>query len=139
MTGEKQSADAVIASAAERMKGMSEFRPPEWAGFVKTGTHKQRPPEQKDWWFIRSAAVLHKISVRGSIGTSRLRKEYGGRKNKGHKPEHKYSGSGAVIRKVLQQLEAAGFVAKDKNRGRKITPKGASFLAEGKGSKEKSK
>jgi small subunit ribosomal protein S19e len=122
-------AEGVIDKAAEKMKPMDEFRPPEWALFVKTGAHRQRPPQDPDWWWIRSAAVLRKISMKGGMGVSLLRKEYGGRKNKGHKPEHKYRASGAVLRKILQQLEAAGFVAKDKKSGRKVTREGIAFLS----------
>jgi len=137
----KESApDKLIGKAAEKMKAMSEFKPPEWSRFVKTGMHNERPPQKPDWWWTRAAAVLRKIELAGSLGVAKLRKEYGGRKNKGHKPEHKYKASGSVIRKILQQLESAGFVAKKKNKGRMITPKGESFLSgAAKEIKEKSK
>ena len=120
--------EELIKNAAERMKKIEEIKPPEWSGFVKTGVHKERPPQQEDWWYIRSASVLRKIYIEKS-GVSKLRKIYGGRKNKGHKPEHKYKASGAIIRKILQQLEAADFVKKDeKKKGRIITKKGKDFL-----------
>jgi len=84
--------------------------------------------------------VLRKVGVEGTIGVQRLRKVYGGRKNNGHKPEHKKMASGSVIRKVLQQLEAEGLVEKQKTSGRKITAKGSSFLSEvAKGIRAKSK
>jgi small subunit ribosomal protein S19e len=123
-------AGTLIEKAAQKLKSMDEFRPPDWARFVKTGVHKERPPSQPDWWWIRAAAVLRKIELEGAVGVERLRKEYGGRKNKGHKPERKQRASGAVLRKVLQQLEAAGFVEKQKTKGRKITRKGSSFLTD---------
>jgi len=100
---------------------------PEWARFVKTGVNRERPPEQEDWWYIRAASILRKIQIKQPIGVNRLRKIYGGRKNRGHKPEHKYKGSGSIIREILQQLEEAGFVKKDK-KGRVLTPKGKEFL-----------
>jgi len=140
MDVKKASPDKTIGKVAEKMKPMPEFKPPEWSEFVKTGVHKERPPEQPDWWWIRTAAVLRKISVKGGIGVSRLRKEYGGRKNKGHKPEHKYRASGSVLRRILQQLEAAGLVKKDKKKGRVTTKNGLSFLSEAvKESRRKSK
>ncbi len=140
MDVKKASPDKMIGKVAEKMKPMPEFKPPEWSEFVKTGVHKERPPEQPDWWWIRTAAVLRKISVKGGIGVSRLRKEYGGRKNKGHKPEHKYRASGSVLRRILQQLEAAGLVKKDKKKGRVTTKNGLSFLSEAvKESRRKSK
>jgi len=123
-------ADKLIERAAERLKSIEQFKPPEWAAFVKTGVNRERVPQQDDWWWIRTAAVLRKISLEGPLGVEKLRKEYGGRKNMGHRPERKKKASGSVLRKILQQLEAAGFVEKEKKSGRKLAPKGASFLAE---------
>jgi small subunit ribosomal protein S19e len=119
---------ALVDMAASELEKMDEIKPPEWATYAKTGVHKERPPAQKNWWYIRSASVMRKLCLGDSLGVSRLRKAYGGRKNLGHQPEHKRPASGAVIRKVLQQLEAAGFVKAEKGKGRIITPKGQSFL-----------
>ena len=118
----------LIERAAAELQKINEIKPPEWATYAKTGVHKERPPVQENWWYLRSASVLRKLYLGQGIGVSRLRKTYGGRKNLGHQPEHKRKASGAVIRKVLQQLEAAGFVKTEKGKGRIITPKGQSFL-----------
>ena len=118
-----------IMKLAEKLKTLEEIKPPEWATFVKTGVHKERPPAQKDWWWIRSAALLRKTYLNHGIGVPRLRKAYGGRKNRGHKPEHKYKASGNIIRKSLQQLEAAGLVKTEKGKGRVITSKGQKLLS----------
>jgi small subunit ribosomal protein S19e len=122
-------ADKLIAAVATKLKEVKEIKPPAWSVFVKTGVGRQRPPTQEDWWYIRTAAVLRKVGVEGIIGTERLRKEYGNRKNRGHKPEHKRKASGSVIRKALQQLEAAGLLEKKKTAGRKLSVKGLSFLS----------
>ena len=118
----------LVTKAAEELEKMPEFKPPEWAAFVKTGVHKQRPPTQANWWFIRSASILRKVYLNQRIGVSKLRKVYGGRKNRGHKPEHKKRASGSIIREILQQHEKAGFVKMEKGKGRTITPKGQKFL-----------
>jgi small subunit ribosomal protein S19e len=118
----------LVMKAAESLERMEEFKPPEWAVFVKTGVHKQRPPSQANWWFIRSASILRKVYLNQRLGVSKLRKVYGGRKNRGHKPEHKKRASGNIIRKILQQHEKAGFVKIEKGKGRSITPKGQKFL-----------
>ena len=120
--------EALIMKAAEELQKIEGIKPPEFASYAKTGVHKERPPTQENWWYIRSAAVLRKIYLGNSMGVERLRKVYGGRKNLGHRPEHKRPASGAVIRKVLQQLETAGFVKTEKGKGRVITPKGQSFI-----------
>jgi len=122
--------ERLIEEAARRLEKMEDMKPPEWAKFVKTGVCKERPPSQNNWWYVRSASILHKLSKNKSSGISRLRKVYGSRKRRGHKPEHKYPASGAVIRRVLQQLEKAGFVKTEKGKGRMITAKGKLFLNE---------
>lgn len=105
---------------------------PKWATFVKTGAHKERPPLEKDWWYIRAASVLRTIYRSGPVGVSKLRSKYGGAKNRGVKPHQFTKASGSILRKILQQLETAGFVAKVKegvHKGRVITPAGVSLLA----------
>lgn len=116
----------LINEVAKELKKNENIKPPEWAPFVKTGVHKERVPSNEDWWYARSAAILRKIYVQEK-GVSRLKIDYGGRKNRGVKPERFKKGSGNIIRKVLQQLEAAGFVKKSK-KGRKITPQGQKYL-----------
>jgi small subunit ribosomal protein S19e len=120
----------LIGKASEEMKKMAEFKPPEWAVFVKTGISRERPPTQPDWWYTRAAAVLRKLYIHPEgIGVQKLRNMYGSRKNRGHKPEHKYKASGAILRRVMKQLEAAGFVKTEKSKGRIITQKGKAFLS----------
>ncbi len=104
------------------------IRPPEWAPYVKTGAHAERPPQNPDWWYIRCASLLRKVYVMGPIGIEHLRSEYGGRKNMGVRPEHARKGGGAIIRRALQQLEKAGFIETVMGRGRVITPEGRKLL-----------
>lgn len=112
---------------SEVLKDREEIEPPEWSHFVKTGPHKERPPEQPDWWYLRSASLLRKVYKEGPIGVSRLRSAYGGRKKRGSAPERFRKGSGKIIRTALQQLEEADLVEKG-NRGRRIAPNGMSLL-----------
>lgn len=122
-------ADMLIERLASYLKEkISEVKPPEWAKFVKSGMHKHAPPVNPDWWYIRAASILRKIYIRGPIGVEKLRAMYGGRKDRGVKPEHKYKGSGSIVRKILQQLEKADLIAKEGNKGRNITNKGRSLL-----------
>lgn len=120
----------LIIQVSEELKKMKEIAPPEWASFVKTGAHKERAPDNPDWWYMRSASVLRKIAILGPIGISKLRTKYGGKKDRGTKPEHFAKGSGSIARKVLQQLEKAGLVKKQEKgrKGRVIAPKGVSLL-----------
>ena len=118
----------LIEKVAGELKKVKEIVPPEWAKFVKTGVHKERPPEQEDWWYIRAASVLRKIYLYGPVGVSRLRTAYGGKKNRGSKPERFKKGSGNIIRKILQQLEKAGLVKTLDRKGRVVTEKGKKFI-----------
>jgi len=120
--------DLLVEKLAAKLKEIEEIKPPEWAAFVKTGRHKERVPEQEDWWYYRAASVLRKVYVDGPVGIQRLRTWYGGKKNRGHAPEHFYRAGGSIIRKVLQQLESAGLVRTIPKEGRIVTPKGQSLV-----------
>jgi small subunit ribosomal protein S19e len=121
----------LIEEVAKELKDNGSIKPPEWATYAKTGTHKERPPVREDWWYVRCAAVLRSVRKLGPVGVQKLRTKYGGRKRRGHKPEHFYKGSGNVLRKALQQLESAGMIKKGEkgtHKGRIITPLGVSII-----------
>jgi len=121
----------LVEKASQELKKVNAVKAPSWAAFVKTGMHKERPPVKDEWWHIRAASVLRQIYRKGPIGVSKLRTTYGGKKNRGYKTEHFYKGSGNIIRKILQQLEAAGFVKKEEkniHKGRVLTAQGKKFL-----------
>lgn len=121
-------ADELIERLAEYLKeNVKEVSIPKWALFVKTGSHRERPPDRLDWWYIRAASILRKLYIKGPMGVSRLRKVYGGRKKYPMRRAHKVKAGGAIIRRILQQLEAAGLIKKS-NRGRWLTPEGVSLL-----------
>jgi small subunit ribosomal protein S19e len=123
-------ADKLIAEAAKDLKENLKLPRPEWAINAKTGANKERRPDSDDWWWVRAASILRKVYVDGPIGVQRLRVAYGGRKNRGHKPEEFRKASGKVIRTILVDLDKLGLTSKDaKNKeGRTITPKGQAYL-----------
>ena len=121
-------ANIMIRRLAQDLKSRDEITPPEWTPFVKTGTHKERAPDDADFWFIRCASILRKIYLNGPIGTEKLRIHYGGRKRRGTKPNKFQKSGGAIIRTALQQLERAGFVKKRGNHGREMTDIGRSYM-----------
>ena len=123
---------ALIGKLKEELKKVNQIKPPEWAKFVKTGNMKNKPPEEDDFWYIRTASILRQFYVQGRpIGVQRLRVKYGGKKKKKSKPKHFAKGSGKIIRNILQQLESAGFIQKttiNNQKGRVLTNKGKSYL-----------
>lgn len=120
-------AEVLIDTVAEEFKNNDKINPPEWADFVKTGVHKERKPENPDWWFVRTASIFRRVYMDGPVGVMSLRTYYGGKKDRGVRPEAFRKGSGAIIRGALHQLEDAGFVEKVEG-GRVVTPAGRSYL-----------
>jgi len=121
-------ADRLIERLATKLTGYDGITPPEWASFVKTGTHRERAPVREDWWHVRAAAVLRKVYIKGPIGIERLAAEYGGRSDRGSSPYHAVRGSRALIREMLQQLEKSTLVKKERGIGRSITDTGRSLV-----------
>lgn len=119
----------LVEKIAENLQ--KEIKKPNWASFVKTGVFKERPPADNNWWFTRAASVLRKVYLKCPIGVSKLTTLYGGKKNRGYKPERFYPGSSNIARKILQELEKAGLVkqgVKGVRKGRIATPKAISLI-----------
>ncbi len=120
-------ADLLIEKVAEEFKNNDKINSPAWSNFVKTGVHKERKPENADWWYVRCASIIRRVYMDGPVGVMSLRTFYGGKKDRGVTPEVFKKGSGAIIRNALHQLEDAGLVEKVEG-GRVVSPKGRSFL-----------
>ena len=117
----------LISALAEQMKSVSAVQVPEWAHYVKTGSHAERPPASSDWWFTRAASLLRKLYVHGPVGLTDLERAYGGTKALHYFPKHHRDAGGSNIRKILKQLEQAELVSKTP-KGRVLTPKGRAML-----------
>lgn len=102
--------------------------PPPWSKFVKTGTHRERLPQNNDWWWIRAASILRKIYLNQHIGVGKLRKMYGGTRSMGLRPRHFRKAGGKIIRLILQQLEKAELIKTVKGEGRILTSNGMALL-----------
>ena len=121
--------DELIDRLSKYLKeNVGEVAPPAWALTAKTGSHKERPPANIDWWYVRSASLLRKMYLHGPIGIARLRVEYGGRLRKGTHIEHSRASGGSAIREPLQQLQKAGFISIEAKGGRRLTAEGISLL-----------
>ena len=120
-------ADLLIEKVAEEFKENDKIESPAWSNFVRTGVQKERKPENPDWWFVRAASIIRRVYIDGPVGVQSLRTFYGGKKDRGVRPEKFRRGSGSIIRTALQQLEDAGYVEK-KEGGRVVSPQGRSFL-----------
>ena len=120
-------AGQLIDAVSEDLK--TRIKEPEFVRFVKSGAHRERAPQRADWFYVRAASVLYRIYKNGNLGTEALRSYYGGRRNRGVKPEEKRKASGKIIRVCLQELEKQGLLKKEK-KGRSISGKGEKLLYE---------
>jgi small subunit ribosomal protein S19e len=118
-------ASMLLAEIAKDLK--TKIKQPEFTKYIKTGAHKERAPYNPDWFYTRMASMLYRVYKEGQIGTGALRTYYGGRRNKGVKPEKKVKAGGKAIRLGLQLLEKEGLIKKGK-KGRTITTKGEKYL-----------
>ena len=119
----------LIEKTSEELKNL--IKAPDWTQFVKTGSGKERPPVENDWYYTRAASILRIIYIKGPVGVQKLRMKYGNKKNRGNKPNMFYKASGKIIRVILQELEKVGLIQYKKegpNKGRIITGKGKSLL-----------
>jgi small subunit ribosomal protein S19e len=121
-------AKELIDAVAKKLENEAAIEIPKQNLYSRTGVHKENPPVEKNWWYIRCASILRKIYINNFIGIEHLRSEFGGKKDRGSKPYKAASGSGSIIRRALQQLEKAGYVSKIRGKGRMLTSKGRSFL-----------
>ena len=119
---------ALLPRLATELRSRQAVAPPDWAAYVKTGVHKQQAPTQPDWWYLRSASVLRKIYLEGTTGIQRLSASYGGKRDRGSAPYHARTGSRAILREIVHQLEKSGLVQAQKNRGRRVSAEGQRLL-----------
>jgi small subunit ribosomal protein S19e len=107
---------------------------PEWAELAKTGTARELPPEQADFWALRGASILRKVAVDGPVGVERLSTAYGDAKQGSTRyrvrPNRKTDGSKKIIRTLLQQLEDAGYIETREGEGRAVSGDGRALLDE---------
>ncbi|NIP62573.1 MAG: 30S ribosomal protein S19e [Nitrosopumilaceae archaeon] len=117
--------DVLISKLSEILKG-EDIPPPSWITFVKTGSHKEKPPYERDWWYTRCASILRKVYLHGPIGINELRKEYGGAYNGsyGYGARHHKDAAGAIIRHAVQSLEKLGYIEKVERKGRVASKQG---------------
>lgn len=120
-------ADVLLRKLTDILKN-EDIPAPSWASFVKTGSHADRPPHEKDWWYTRCASILRKIYLHGPIGINDLRKEFGGGKPVGYGAAHHRDAGGAIIRNAIHGLEKLGYVEKVEKKGRVVTKQGMQKL-----------
>ncbi|TPX72672.1 hypothetical protein SpCBS45565_g00205 [Spizellomyces sp. 'palustris'] len=122
------SAHDFVKAYAAYLKRTGKLEVPKWVDLVKTGTYKELAPYDQDWYYIRAASVARHVYLRNGVGVGGLKKNYGGRQNRGNRPHHHSNSSGSIARKVMQSLEKIKVLEMDPNGGRRISQDGQKDL-----------
>tara|TARA_B100000378_G_scaffold159645_1_gene128622 strand:- start:52 stop:504 length:453 start_codon:yes stop_codon:yes gene_type:complete len=120
-------ADIFISRLTEILKN-EDITVPDWASFVKTGAHAEKPPQNSEWWYVRCASILRKIYFHNPVSIKELRSMYGGAKPIGYGAAHHKDASGAIIRNAVHSLEKLGYIEKVEKKGRILTKQGIKKL-----------
>ena len=120
-------ADIFISRLTQILKN-EEISVPDWAPFVKTGSHAEKPPQNSEWWYVRCASILRKIYFHNPVSIKELRSMYGGAKPVGYGAAHHKDASGAIIRNAVHTLEKLGYIEKVEKKGRILTKQGIKKL-----------
>ena len=116
--------DFVVAYAAH-LKRIGKIEVPKWADLVKTASYKELAPYDPDWYYIRAAAIARRVYLRGGIGVGAFKRIFGGKINRGTRPETFKTGSGSICRHILKELESLKIIEKVPSaKGRRITAQG---------------
>ncbi len=128
VTAREVEAGVFVGKLKEELKKIESIKSPDWMSFAKSGSHRERPPEQPDFWYVRTASMMRRMYMDGPVGVERLKTFYGGRKSRGAKPYKFRQASGNILRKIMQQLEAAKLVEKEGKSGRRLTKEGVKLM-----------
>jgi len=120
-------ADILINRLSEILKN-EDIPAPDWASFVKTGTHADKPPQNSGWWHVRCASILRKIYLHGPISVNELRSIYGSGRPVGYGAAHHKDAGGAIIRNAFHGLVKLCLVTKIEKKGRMLTKQGTKKL-----------
>lgn len=97
-------ASKFINALAAQLKASGKINVPEYAEYVKTSQANEMPPQNPDWFYVRTASVARRVYLRGGNGVSTMAKMYGGAKKFGVRRKHFQSASQGIIRAALKQL-----------------------------------
>ena len=118
--------DRLISEVSKELKAMG-IKEPSFIKNVKSGSSRERKPQQEDFWYIRLASLLRRAYTHNIVGVNSLRAHYGSKVKHRRKPPRFRKAGGSIIRKGLMELEKAGLMIKMK-KGRVISPKGRALL-----------
>lgn len=64
--------EQAVKKIADYLKKSGKVKLPPWVDVVKLGIHKQLPPSDPDWYFVRTASIARRLYIRSPVGKSSL-------------------------------------------------------------------
>ncbi|MES1911179.1 MAG: hypothetical protein MHM6MM_003658 [Cercozoa sp. M6MM] len=124
MTVKSVDAASFVEALAKHLKSTAKITPPAYVDLIKTGTHREMPPIDPDWFYTRAAAIARRIYVRKDAGVGTLAKVFGDVKRNGVRRNHHRDAARGLIRNILKQLETADIVCKTRSGVRRVSKNG---------------
>ncbi|KAF7682919.1 40S ribosomal protein S19 [Astathelohania contejeani] len=108
-----------ISNVSEHLKSNDKVELPIDHDIIKTGSGREMPPMNKDWYYIRSASIV-RLLCRDSLKPSStgltvkfFAKRYGNIKNRGVRPNKHVPADAKIITKILNDLKKSNWVVEE--------------------------
>ncbi|EPY30128.1 small subunit ribosomal protein S19e [Strigomonas culicis] len=118
-----------IKTAAAHFKREGKIMVPNCTEIMKSSHGRERAPQNKDWYYIRCAAVLRALYLRPGEGYGGLSKRFAKKKNNGSRPEHTVRAATGLLHWACKSLSKLGLLEKVNDsegnpNGQRVTKKG---------------
>ena len=116
-------ANAFIKELAAFLKEKNVIKLPKWSYLVKSSHANEVVPLDPDYMFYKAAAIARILYVTKSkaIGVGSLRSFFGKKMRRGVEPPKFMKAAGKIIREVVKQLKANGYVENYGTKGNAVT------------------
>merc|ERR1719348_148120 len=139
----------LISEIATYLEQNDKLTLPKYVDIMKTSSGKENSPQQKNWYYTRTASILRKIAINTesdldysvderkpkmhkaftqekNLTVTKLSSMYGCKKNRGCRPGKKVRSYRSLIVMILKDLEKLNYINNEKNLT--LTNDGQSFI-----------
>jgi small subunit ribosomal protein S19e len=114
-----------VTALAAHFKKTGKYELPAMHDLIKTGSHRELPPQDADWYYLRLASVARKVYLQPAVGIEHLAHAYGGKYWSKMTTKHHGKAARGNVRHALKALESTKLIAKKEGKtGRFITAAG---------------
>ena len=116
-------ANTFIKELASFLKEKNVIKLPKWSYLVKSSHANEVVPLDPDYMFYKAAAIARILYVTKSkaIGVGSLRSFFGKKMRRGVEPPKFMKAAGKIIREIVKQLKANGYVENYGAKGNSVT------------------